>query len=277
MQGSTPENGVPDEASKRESLLDWFARNPKMGLAGTVASILGLILAPILYYAADKHREIVYQTSASPTTIVRSGQSSGIRVFFGDSQVTSDVSSMQVAIWNTGRESIRSGNVLSKVITLKIDPTAKILDARVKRVTRDLVKFRCQIHSLEYVSCSWDILEGGDGALLELIFLGNSSMLTVAGDIEGRVPIRAIIPLDFNKRPADDTRLITAFVVPLCALLILGSVMVFAALRDADQKPGSLERRMVRCALLLALLMILVGGWRAIALTLLLPKAPFPL
>lgn len=53
---------------------------------------------------------------------------------------------------------------------------------------------RARIHYGRWISsrieCSWDILENRDGGLLDIIYAGPSDGLIVAGDIEGKVPIR---------------------------------------------------------------------------------------
>lgn len=175
----------------RITLLDWFARHPIVGLVGTIASILSLVL----FFLSQKDRDIRYATSASPTTIVRNGQSSDLKVYFANKELTSDVSSIQIAIWNAGKETVRRENILSKTIALKFNPPTTILEARVKTVTRNLVNF--QINSSDSSSgilyCSWDILEHGDGALLEVFFVGTSGDVLSAGAIEGQLPIRRVI------------------------------------------------------------------------------------
>jgi hypothetical protein len=97
------------------SSLDYFAKHPLLGLIGTIASVVGVAFTVIVFFVSQRDRDIRYMVSASPTTIVRGGQSSDLRVHFKEKEVTSDVSSIQVEIWNNGKESIRGENILSPV------------------------------------------------------------------------------------------------------------------------------------------------------------------
>jgi hypothetical protein len=123
-------------------------------------------------------------------------------VHFKDKEVTSDVSSIQIAIWNAGNETVRDTNILSKRIALKFEPSTPILDARVKRVTRTLTSFRLDSSDSSggILYCSWDVLEPGDGALLEVIYVGTSGKVITGGAIEGQIPIgRVILGRDANR------------------------------------------------------------------------------
>lgn len=170
------------------NMIDWFARNPRIGLLGTVASLIGIPLSVFLFAASDKERDIRFEVSASPTTIIRAGQSSDLKVQFKGRDLNSDVSSIQIAIWNAGRESVRRENILSKTVTMTLAPETTILEARVKKTTRELLGFH--LESLgNALSMSWDILEPGDGALLEVIYMGSTVNIRTEGAIEGKIPI----------------------------------------------------------------------------------------
>jgi hypothetical protein len=173
--------------------LDWFARHPVVGLAGTVT---GIFISLLLFFLSQKERDIRYATSASPTTIVKNGQSSDLKVYFKDKELTSDVSSIQIAVWNMGRETVRRENMLSKTITLRFNPPTTILEARVKRVTRNLINFQIDRSdsSSGILHCSWDVLEHGDGALLEVFYIGASGEILSDGAIEGQRPIGRVMP-----------------------------------------------------------------------------------
>ena len=179
--------------TKPQGVIDWFARNPRVGLLGTIASLIGLPLAIVLFLASEKERDIRFEQSASPTTIIRAGQSSDLRVQFKGRDLNSDVSSLQLTIWNAGRESVRRENILSKTLTMTIVPATTILEARVKKTTRDLLGFQLENLGTSLV-ISWDILEPGDGALLEVIYTGTVANVKAEGAIEGKIPITEDIP-----------------------------------------------------------------------------------
>jgi hypothetical protein len=73
-------------------------------------------------------------------------------------------------------------------------PSSRILETRVKKVTRKIINFKLDASdsSAEIVTCSWDVLEPGDGALLEVVYVGGVVAIAAGGVIEGQVPIRRV-------------------------------------------------------------------------------------
>jgi hypothetical protein len=199
-EGTPQPIGHVDYPKRSRPLVDWFAVNPRIGLIGTIASVISIPLAVLLFLASQKDRNIRYAVSASPTTIVKAGQSSDLRVQFKGKELTSDVSIMQIAVWNAGKESVKRENILSETLSLKLEPRTTILESRIKKTTRNLVGFRMDTSkgSAGILTLSWNILEGGDGALLEVIYTGSSEQVVIEGAIEGKVPIRRVT---FGDRP----------------------------------------------------------------------------
>jgi hypothetical protein len=186
------ENVESKPVQPKRGLVDFFAENPRIGLIGTAASVVGLLLSPIFFFLGQKDRDVRCVTSASPTTIVKNGQSSNLRVFYEGKELTSDVTSVQIALWNAGRESVKRENILSKTIALKFDPPSNIFEARVKNVTRSIVNFQLDASERAngILKCSWDVLEPGDGALLEVFYAGSAAKVIRDGVIEGQGAIR---------------------------------------------------------------------------------------
>jgi hypothetical protein len=183
----------PQPGDAPTSALDYFARHPLVGLIGTIAGIVGVVVTLIVFFISQRSREICYMVSASPTTIVRAGQSSDLRVHYKDKELTSDVSSIQIVIWNNGKESVKGANILSAV-SLQLLPRSAILEARVKKVTRSLVGFEIfnANASSGILGLSWNILESGDGALLEVIYTGTSEKVAIDGAIEDMPAVRQV-------------------------------------------------------------------------------------
>jgi len=264
--GVVPTTRKPHSASAKRptSVIDWFARNPRIGLLGTIASLVGVPISVYLFFASQELREVVYAFSASPTSIVKAGQTSGLRVFFRDLPVNEDVSGVQVEIWNVGKQSVRTENILSRTVTIHLGKSAHILSAIVKRQTRSLVGFQCQQLSPEALGCSWSILERGDGGLVELIYSGQGGQILVTGDIEGRAPIRRIVDLDkFASKVAEPFPVRYAgwaFVV-MSLFMFLGSVLAY---RRVNRFTRIMRRLPVALSLALFLYggaMLFAGGW----------------
>lgn len=252
--------------STSESTLDWFAHNPVVGLVGSLTSVTGLVLTLVFYFVSEKHREIVYQVSRSPTTIVQSGRSSDLRVYFHGSEVTGDVSSIQISIWNAGRESVRRENILSRVVTVKMRAGATILNARVTRTTRDLTGFTCQLPSLRSVSCSWDILENNDGGLLDIIYLGKLGFQTVDGEVEGRLPLREVSDFEHGRRSSKQPSILMS----IASLLLGFAAAGYHIVRD-QSRVGRREKLIV-----FVLVATIAGVWIIAMVVILFPHLFLP-
>jgi hypothetical protein len=171
----------------------WWTTHPLE--ASLISTAAGILFTVIFFLLTQKDRDVRFAVSPSPTTIVKAGQSSDLRVSFKEKEVDSDLSSVQIALWNNGKESIKRENILSGTVTITFQPKTRILEARVKQLTRDLVDFKLDTSdsSSGVLHCSWNVLEHEDGALLEVIYTGTSVRVGVDGAIEGRVPIRSVM------------------------------------------------------------------------------------
>lgn len=169
------------------NLIDWVNHNRLIAFVVVVTTIVGIPLTVEGYRGLFSKRELMFARSNSPTTIVRSGQTSDLGVSFKGTAVSGDVSSIQIALWNYGDQPIRRENILSKKITLKLEPPTKMLGVRLKAAKRNVSGFELDDSQRDQgiITCSWDIFEEGDGALIEIIYLGNKTHLSVDGVLEG--------------------------------------------------------------------------------------------
>jgi hypothetical protein len=181
------------EAAKRPtSILVWFAAHPIVGFVGTLASVLGVVLAVAFYLAAIRTRELSLYVNPSRATIVKSGQSSDLHILYKGKDVSTDVTALQVELWSAGKESIRPEHVLSP-ITLETTPKVPILEARIRHISRPVTQIvldQTQIADGK-VTVSWKILEHNDGAVIQFILAGPSeTSITALGALEGQPTLR---------------------------------------------------------------------------------------
>lgn len=163
----------------------WF-----QGIAAlsSIASIL-ISLQP------QEMRELSFVANASPAVVVKSGATTKISVAYDGRAVTSDVTATQVAIWNAGKTSIRSENILEPVV-IRTSDKCRILEATVRESSRRL----CDIE-LDTSDCAkgelrvlWKILEKGDGALIQIVYEGSPEIqLEGSAIIEGQEQINGLI------------------------------------------------------------------------------------
>lgn len=164
-----------------------FFSNPWVGGVGTIASVAGLLLAIYFYLEAKESRRLAIFVDPAKAAIVKAGQTSKLATSYNGEQVQGDVTAAQVTIWNSGKLSIRSENVLDGV-SLRIDK-ARVLEVTIRKVTRNVtgVVARVNPQQAERIDISWNILESGDGAVIQIIYAGDATAeITPQGIIEGQ-------------------------------------------------------------------------------------------
>ena len=176
----------PDRKKEPSSLIGFFA-NPLVGLIGTLASIIGVLLAVFFYVQSTKFHELVYYVNPAQAIVVKTGEASRLRVLVGDRELKSDVTTAQIAIWNRGNQSLRPGDVLAPIL-IRTSPSVPILEVTLRKKSRDVVDISLDQKHLDdgIVGISFNILEQGDGGVIQLIYAGNpdKTRVTVGGVIE---------------------------------------------------------------------------------------------
>ena len=147
------------EASRNRAL-DWFSKNPVFGLASFVLSIVSVTATILLGLVPLKSRDLSLTINPTTSTIVKSGKSSDLLVLYIGLSVSTDVTALQVRIWNAGKESIHPEQILSPVI-LQTSPKVAILEVRLRHVTRPVSQIRLDESQLGNgrVGMSWRILD----------------------------------------------------------------------------------------------------------------------
>lgn len=161
---------------------------------GTIFWIIAIIITIYISLEAKSERELKYYCHPVKATVVKTGQTSSLEVFCDEEKIDSDVTAVQVAIWNNGKESIKRDDIL-ETITLYTEPKTPIIDAVVRKRTREVIKLSLDRSSFEegFIRVSWHILEHNDGGIIQVIFAGSPDVEILAkGIIEGQKSIRQI-------------------------------------------------------------------------------------
>jgi hypothetical protein len=168
MQTNTSENNSP--------LIKFFSR-PIVGILGSIASIVGIVLSIYFFIESKESPQLTYLIHPAKAAVVRTGQTSQLTVQFNGKDLTGDVTAAQVAIWNEGRRPIRNGDVLHPLVIRTVDGQ-RILEASIQRVTRDVVKLALNTSRIDHgeVSVKWDILEQNDGGVIQIVHSGNDAV-----------------------------------------------------------------------------------------------------
>jgi hypothetical protein len=154
-------------SSTKGAVLQWLSRNPELAvLIGLVIGVAGLGATLVLGVLPLKARKLSFYVPEVRTTIVRAGRASDLHVIYKGQPVTSDVTALQVGIWNAGRESIKPENVL-ETVTLQTVPHVPILEAKIHYVRRNVSEIALDTSHLSdgSIGLTWRILEANDGAV----------------------------------------------------------------------------------------------------------------
>jgi hypothetical protein len=185
---------TPPQAAGILVALRRFFANPIVGIAGSIASIVGLVVAIYFFAESKRHRAFFYLVHPAKAVIVKAGQLSRIAVNLDGNPIDTDVTAAQVAFWNAGNEAIRHEHVLRK-FTIQTQPAVPIIDATVRKTNREVVHVELDRSRLQHgeLGVDWNILEHGDGGIVQVVFAGGPGTdLLAVGVTEGQPSVRRL-------------------------------------------------------------------------------------
>jgi hypothetical protein len=213
-------------APKRRVLLDY------LGLLFGLTTVVGFVLAYYWHAQSVQERAPRYYVAPDRTRIVDNSIPAPpqLQVLYKGNSLSTNVSALALYFWNDGKLSIKAADVLEP-LRVELDPSCEIIDARIVKVSRSVTKFAGEISGARNsLLLSFNILEQGDGALLQIIYIGKpDTAVRVAGTIEGAgTPQR----LTANQSKQKDRRQLKAavyigwFSVPLMTALFVGLALL---------------------------------------------------
>lgn len=249
-----------EDSQPEQGLSQWISRHPKA--EGFVFGIASSLVAAIIFYVLveSRSRDLSLTVNPSKTTIVRAGQSSDLHVLYKGQNVSADVTGLQIRIWNAGTESIHSEHVLSPII-LETSPKVPILEVR-KRHDRPEARILLDESQLAdgKVGVSWKILEHNDGAVVQFIVAGPSTVTVVGhGSVEGDRTIRLVRSAEFD-RTADPFAYISARVMLSVAMSYIAQFLLLVVLVLRVVQFGPLTLIVKRHLLVLLLIGMIVAS-----------------
>lgn len=216
-------------------LLKLFS-NPWVGVVGTLSSVIAIPLALVLYLNSIKERDLTYSVYPLRTTVLQSGYAGGLRVLHNNEEIKTDITAVQLAIWNNGKEPILRGDILSpvKIVTR---PPVSILEVRVQKQSRPLIEFSTDNSLLEkgVVPLSWKLLEQSDGAAIQLLYVGPTQIdIALEGIVLGQSNFTRVDPeLTNNSMPSVKSK--EGSLAGGVIVLVLGAVMLLTLLHLMSQ------------------------------------------
>lgn len=185
-------NGI----NQGSSLLRFFSK-PAVGIAGSIASIIGILLSVYFFQASREKSKLTYFVHPAKAAVVRTQQTSRLAVQYDGQGLKSDITAAQVAFWNAGSKPIRANDVLSPLV-IQTGNKERILEASLRKTSRDVVGITLDPSRVAAgeVEIRWTILEQNDGGVLQIIFAGDETVDIQAHAILEGQP--AIVELEYS-------------------------------------------------------------------------------
>jgi hypothetical protein len=183
-----------DEPNTKKGLTARIPTNPWLVLGltlfGVIVSVASIVFGYLWFKADQRERDLVYMVNPVRTSVATAGQTTQLTVMHGGRELGDvDITAVQIAIWNAGRESIHKEDVLEDVL-IYTDPPVPILEATVRTKSRDVTEFAYvddpTLMSQGILPISWRILEHNDGGSIQIIYQGSEGVtVSLRGTIEG--------------------------------------------------------------------------------------------
>jgi hypothetical protein len=187
-----------DSNNNRPNALLHFFSQPLVGIAGSIASIIGIALSVYFFLASREKSELTYFVHPAKAAVVRTGQTSRVSVQFDGQNLTGDITAAQIAFWNAGRGPIRGNAILSPLV-IRTGNNERILAARLRKTSRDVagVVLDSSRLAIGEVEIRWNILEQNDGGVLQIVYVGNEAVnIQARAVLEGQPQI---VRLDYAR------------------------------------------------------------------------------
>lgn len=258
--GTTPSN----PALAKKGFIGWVIRNPALSALGTLGGIISIPLAIYLYLMGVEHHGLSIYVNPVKSVIVKAGQSSDLHVLYKNQQLTSDVTALQVAIWNNGKKSIRSEDVLEPII-LETSEKRPILEASIRHISRPVIHAQLDsgLESSGKIGVRWKILEHNDGLIIQLIIAGSTTISTIiSGTVEGQ-------PSGIKTYKAGGERLgnIGRVIIYILLIMVPGSLSFWKV-------PHIWERNLLRAGIYIFVMSGIIVACSTILLSWLFPSTP---
>ena len=155
-----------------------------VGITGVVTAIIGLLL----YRASRIRAQLVYQVRA--TRILGSKERSlpeEVEILFKGRSI-SRLTKTHIIFWNSGNATVNGDNIIAHdPLRLEFSEATQVLAVTVPHVNRTPNKFiaTTDSHSPNKIICSFDYLDPGNGAVVELLHNAPERYPKVKGVIRG--------------------------------------------------------------------------------------------
>lgn len=202
-----------------------FFSHPALGAVELLASVIGVVLAVYLYAKSTSSPSLTFHIYPVRAPVVSARQGSQLTVIYGGHEILSDITAAQIALWNAGKRPIRAEDVLTP-ITIRTDNSIPILEASVRKTSRDLINLAVDQSDISAGSLriTWKILEQNDGGIIQIIYAGPAeTRISADGAIVGQPNVHEV------KYYGSISSLAEQFVKTARIYRAMGVLMIFVA------------------------------------------------
>jgi hypothetical protein len=158
------------------------------GWVGSLLGLLGLIAAIYFFRASRISARLCFQAQAL-RLIGREYQAlpDDVEILYKGNKVDR-LTKVNIAIWNSGKAMLDGKNLIkADPVRFEVNKDERILSANILKVTREYIKFNVNVNTEadNQIICSFDYLNPGDGAVIELLHTDTKRYPIEKGTIKG--------------------------------------------------------------------------------------------
>jgi hypothetical protein len=166
---------------------NWIATNPWVVNTVALATVVGLVLAIVLYFRAKRHRAPCYAIHTENLVAGVASRIPEVEIHFqGYGESVGTLSASKLVFWNNGRETIRKQDVVKAApVMVRMQGDCKILDVSILSMSEPTNQFtitRSQDRSS--ATLTFEYVDHGEGVLVQILHTGLSDD---AVQLDGRV------------------------------------------------------------------------------------------
>lgn len=246
--------------TKETPILKFFS-NPLVGIIGTTASIIGVILAVIFYIQGKEIRKLMFYEQPGKAIIAKAGHSSKIEILIEGKQIKTDVTAAQVAFWNDGKKSIRPENILRPLI-LKTKDKIPIVEAKIRKKSREVIEIDIDETKKNEgeIKISWKILEKNDGGIIQITYLGSPEIsIGASAIIEGQGEVETNTINQLKKKAMRLTLFnIVLLSMTLIFVILFSRILVYSLAEYQRDGKISKSRKIMILAIFFGLVILII-------------------
>lgn len=206
--------------------------NPQLNGWGFLIGIVGLLFALYTYFDTQSYPKLMAQVHPSRTILVSSEGAQDLVISAKGKLIKGPVTSAQISIWNAGTKPIKAEDILEK-IEIKTSNNSPLLSVRILKTTRAVCKVTTNTSqaSLGILGLGLQILEKGDGVLIQLTYLGDEKVDFIGSGVivgQNSFQVTKLISSENKAQKKEKYKTIWDTIVTLSLILLF--IMILIAL-----------------------------------------------